>query len=264
MQPIILHDKKEIERRLRRDVFLHLYEIGDLDDLFWSRTTWYSLKQKGFQPVLLLYTGLALPNLLALTHESSGSMKELILSTLPLLPKRTYAHLSEGLSDLFQNDYQVQSSGIHHKMGLIDYSKLDAVDTSEVIALSEADVPDMQRIYQVSYPEHWFEPHMLQTGHYFGIRRHSNLVSVAGVHVYSRTYRVAALGNLATHPDFRGQGLAKAVCAKLCQSLSPTVDHIGLNVKADNTSAIACYEKLGFEGVASYEECLLEMKRGGC
>jgi ribosomal protein S18 acetylase RimI-like enzyme len=38
------------------------------------------------------------------------------------------------------------------------------------------------------------------------------------------------------------------------------VDYIGLNVKADNTGAISCYERLGFEKIALYGEYTLELK----
>ena len=55
---------------------------------------------------------------------------------------------------------------------------------------------------------------MLETGKYFGIRREGILVSVAGIHVYSPEYDVAALGNITTHPDFRGQGLGRKVTAR--------------------------------------------------
>jgi hypothetical protein len=37
-----LHDKATIERVLRRNVYLHLYSIGDLDDFFWPYTVWYA------------------------------------------------------------------------------------------------------------------------------------------------------------------------------------------------------------------------------
>ncbi len=74
--------------------------------------------------------------------------------------------------------------------------------------------------------------------------------------MYSARYRVAALGNVATDPALRGQGLAQQATAQLCRSLFATVSTIGLNVKADNVAAIACYRKLGFEVAAEYEESL--------
>ena len=82
----------------------------------------------------------------------------------------------------------------------------------------------------------------------------SRLVAVAGVHVFSRRYRVAALGNIATHPSVRRQGLALAATEAACQALHPHVDALGLNCKADNLAAIGCYERLGFERRWPYSE----------
>jgi predicted GNAT family acetyltransferase len=102
---------------------------------------------------------------------------------------------------------------------------------------------------------------MLETGLYRGIRRGGRLVSVAGVHVYSPRFLVAALGNITTHPDWRGHGFATLVSAALCQALGQAgVAHIGLNVRADNEAAIHCYKKLGFECAADYGECTLTRK----
>ena len=119
---------------------------------------------------------------------------------------------------------------------------------------------ELEALYNVSYPGNWFDPRMLETGCYYGIRNGRSLVCVAGIHVYSPRYRVAVLGNVTTHPDFRGRGLGTAACAILCKELLREVDHVGLNVKADNSSAIACYERLGFERIATYEEYSLELK----
>jgi GNAT superfamily N-acetyltransferase len=177
-----------------------------------------------------------------------------------LLPRRLYAHLSEGLADVLGEEYQVSWHGKHYKMGLTKTGLLGGVDTSDVTRLGESDVRELEALYRVSYARNWFDPRMLETGHYYGIRRGGELVSVAGVHVYSPVYKVAALGNITTRPDWRGQGLGTTVTAELCRELLPTVDHIGLNVKADNVAALACYEGLGFEQVASYQECSLEAK----
>jgi predicted GNAT family acetyltransferase len=99
---------------------------------------------------------------------------------------------------------------------------------------------------------------MLATGRYVGIRRQDRLVCVAGVHVYSPTFGVAALGNVATLPELRGQGLARGACAALCLLLlADGIETIALNVRAGNAAAIASYSRLGFEVVAEYTEASL-------
>jgi RimJ/RimL family protein N-acetyltransferase len=172
-----------------------------------------------------------------------------------VLPRRFYAHLTEGVADVLEGDYRLRPHGLHHKMVLTDPARADAADGSEAVALSAADTDDLLALYAASYPGNWFVPRMLETGFYYGIRRGRELVSVAGVHVYSRPYKVAALGNVTTRPDVRGQGLGKAVTARLCRELLRAgIEHVGLNVRADNRGAIACYEKLGFARVADYGE----------
>lgn len=261
MKTVCLHSKVQIEAFLRRYPFLHLYLIGDLDEFFWGYTTWYALlNQRQVEQLVLLYTGTSLPVLLGLTEEPR-LMKELLQSIAHLLPKRFYAHLSGDVATVLADDYQIESHGLHYKMALTNIRRLDSVDSTDVIQLSVADTDELEDLYRLAYPGNWFEPRMLETGHYYGIRQNQRLISVAGVHVYSQQYKVAALGNITTHPQFRGQELAKVVCAKLCQVLLQKVEHIGLNVKADNKSAIACYTKLGFEAIATYEEYSFELKQ---
>ena len=85
---------------------------------------------------------------------------------------------------------------------------------------------------------------------------------MAGVHVLSREYRVAARGNITTHPDFRDQGFATAATAGLCTRVLDHVDLIGLNVRTDNRAAVHAYQKIGFEIVASYNEWNMERRDG--
>ena len=259
---VSLHSKEEIERFLRRDTFQHIYEIGDLDDFFWDRTVWYGLKDGGeLRQMALLYVGTGLPTLLALTGgEGRAAMEDLLQSAAPVLPSRFYAHFSEGLVDVFADRFSVVPHGGHVKMGLMDRSKLDGVSSSGVFRLAESDLDELEEFYQESYAGNWFDPRMLETGQYFGLRHEGTLVSVAGVHVYSARYRVAALGNIATRPAHRGRGFATAVIAELCRSLLLSADCVGLNVKADNLSAIGCYQRLGFEQNAVYGEYTLELR----
>lgn len=249
-----LRDKAGIEAFLRRDPELHIYGLGDLDDFFWPYTTWYGLEKAGvLNDVVLIYAGKALPTVVGIS-EHPDVVSELLRQVTGLLPERFHAHLSLGVEDVFRDTHELEPHGTHYRMGLRDRSAVRQVDGSRVEPLTETHLDELLEFYEVSYPGNWFDPRMLQTHHYFGLREAGRLVSVAGVHVVSRAYRVAALGNIATHPAHRGKGYGKQVTARLCQSLLATADHIGLNVKADNDIAIDCYKKLGFEIVAAYAE----------
>jgi ribosomal protein S18 acetylase RimI-like enzyme len=261
METCTIHDKAEIEGFLRKNIYLHIYSIGDLDDFFWHNTVWYAAKDDGdIQALVLLYTVPPTPTLHAMC-EPHEPMAELLRSILHLLPVRFHAHLSPGLTEIFSERYTLESNEKHYKMALTDKSHRADVDCSQVVQLTTDDLDDMFRLYEKAYPGNWFNPRMLETGQYFGIRKKDRLVSIAGVHVYSQKYKVASLGNVVTHPAHRGNGLAKAATAKLCQSLTETTEHIGLNVESDNIAALALYERLGFKTVSHYYECMVSLRK---
>ncbi|MCK6574565.1 GNAT family N-acetyltransferase [Myxococcota bacterium] len=96
------------------------------------------------------------------------------------------------------------------------------------------------------YPDNFFDPAQLGTGLYFGVREEGELVSVAGVHVVSATYDVAVIGNIVTHSEHRGRGLATRCVARVLSALFGQVTHVALNVQATNVPALACYRRFGF------------------
>ena len=260
MQIVQLTDRARIESFLRRDPELHVYSLGDLDDFFWPHTTWYGCEKAGeLRDIVLVYAGQGLPTVVGITR-NPAAMRRLLREVIPLLPRQFYAHLSPGVEKVFKKTHRLDSQGPHHKMALRESSRLEKSDCSGVVRLATQDRDDLVRLYDESYPGNWFDPQTLGTRQYFGLRIEGRLVSVAGVHVYSEQYRVAAIGNIVTHPDHRNKGYAGLVTARLCRSLMEKVDLIGLNVKADNAPALACYSRLGFEIVAPYAEFSIERK----
>jgi ribosomal protein S18 acetylase RimI-like enzyme len=253
---VLLHDRARVEAFLRHDVWLNIYQLGDLDDAFWPHTTWHARQQGGeVEALALLYTGLELPCLLALGADIAP-LCQLLAEVAPLLPPRFYGHFTPGAEAAFEKTHRLEPHGRHLKMALCDPSRIADAAAQDAARLGPDDRDEVLAFYEASYPGHWFEPQLLDTGCYFGRRVDGKLVCVAGVHVYSPRQRVAALGNITTHPDQRGCGHARAVTARLCRHLADTTDHIGLNVKADNSAAIRCYESLGFEVAAEYDEQL--------
>ncbi len=261
MLPTFLHDRPTIASFLRRDPYLNLYALGDLDDFFWPYTTWYASQANGsLDALMLLYSGGGLPILLATANagEDLERLRVLLEACLPLLPRRFYTHLSPGLEQVLAGPYQLEPHGRYLKMGLSEPIHACEVETANVVPFSTGDAAELMRFYDAAFPGNWFDPRMLETGCYFGIRWGGAIASVAGIHVYSPEYRAAALGNIITHPDYRGRGLAWQVTARLCQELLKTTDFIGLNVRADNTPALAVYTRLGFTPVAEYDEYMVE------
>ena len=199
-------NREELETFFRLDPGLRFYELGDLDDFFWPHTTWYGLRENGaLKEVLLLYRGGPMPVLLALSRQVEG-MSLLVRESLPDLPQRLYLHLSPGLDALFMAEFNLISHGSFLKMRLTERDLAGDVEQAEAVVLSRSDLEELLALYQRSYPGNWFDPRMIDTGCYFGLRLDRKLVCVAGIHVHSRTYRIAALGNITTHPDYRGRG----------------------------------------------------------
>lgn len=250
-----LSDRERLARFFRsRDPYLHLYEVGDLDGRFWPSTLWFAQEEAGeILEVALLYTRPDPPVLIALADGDSSEMRRLLSGIEPELPARCYAHLTPGLESAFCRR-RIESHGRFLRMALLEPDRLASAETGCSVRLGPADRSELEAFYAACYPGNWFDPWMLETGFYFGLREGGRIASVAGVHVVSRDFGVAALGNIATDHAFRGRGFARIVTARLCMELLAEVVRIGLNVSASNRSAIACYEALGFRTVHAFEE----------
>ena len=254
-------DRHRISQFYGRDPALHAYELGDLDPRMWPRTT-YHVSDDG-EAMVLEYAGPDVCTILALADDSRiDATGSLLAELLPSLPDALYMHLSPGLTERVAEQRRLAPHGLHLKMALHDPEALAGIDHSAALRLGPSDLPRIHRLYEQAYPETWFDPFMLETGHYFGIEGGieggteggAELIAIAGVHVHAPNQRVAALGNVATHPKWRGRGLAKTVTAAVCNSLLADVDTIALNVVAENEAAIACYRRLGFASIARYDE----------
>lgn len=258
MKIVSLHSKEDIETVLRTNLPVHIYEIGDLDDFFWPFTTWYAGQHDNFnKEILLIYNSGNTPTLLAFASDVNN-MQATLQSACHLLPTKMIGHLSSGCLKALEKYYTIDTHGTFVKMINSSPDMIKHVKNTEVIRLTMSDLPGLLSLYSEAYPSGWFDQRMLETKQFFGIKKENRIVSVAGIHVYSKHYRVAAIGNVVTHPDFRNKGYCTLCISRICSSLFETVDHIGLNVQKDNFAAIKCYERNGFRTIAEYQECKLD------
>lgn len=243
-------DLSAIEAFLRRAPYLHAYELGDLDPREAGHVTWIANDPVG--AVVLVYRGLETPTVVALAHDDPAPLHALLAAVAGELPARFYAHLSPGAEAVLGERYHLELLGHHWKMGLA--APVAGPPDDAVVRLAPEHAGEAMRFYAESYPGSYFEPANLERGPYLAVRDERGIAAIAGVHVYSPVVRVASLGNIATRPDARGRGHARRVTAALCRLLQTEADVIGLNVRADNAPAIACYRGIGFEVRHAYDE----------
>jgi predicted GNAT family acetyltransferase len=257
MSMIVLEDRERLAAFFLRDPASHAYELGDLDDFEWPYTRWFGWQvDDHVVQVALLYAQPETPVLLALAPPVEA-MRALLADIVASLPAELDVHTTASVLPTLEGRYEIVAAAAHLKLALSRHD-LVADHAVPVDRLSCDALTEIKRFYGNAYPSTWFAPRMLATDRYVGVRQQGQLVCVAGVHVWSPTRSVAVLGNVATLPELRGRGLARSVCAALCQLLlADGIKTIALNVRADNLAAIRSYEKLGFEPVAEYVEARL-------
>ncbi len=270
-------NKKRLLQHFQRDPVLFAYHIGDLDDFYFGDCFWPSVAndRSGLDDVLLTYTGGDTPTLLA--FGLSDRFVDLLRNYLPLAPRRFFCHFQKSHRELFREFCKETPLGTHLKMKLDEKLFADSGRSGPLCLLAEATSrrcpqndapirldssyePALRKLYSAAYPANYFVPKMLQTGKYYGYMDRGSITAVAGVHVVSDEHRIAVLGNITTHPEYRGRGLATELTRVLTAELVAEGKMVCLNVKADNAAAIACYGKLGFVPVHEYEEALFELR----
>jgi len=122
--------------------------------------------------------------------------------------------------------------------------------------LLPVEIGELNKLYQLGFAS-WLPSSAIGDGVYYGMRVNGRLVSAAGTHVVSPAARLAVVGNVLTHLDYRGRGFATAVTGAVTAELLRTCDQVVLNVRSDNPPAIAAYRRLGYQDHCRFEERLV-------
>ena len=127
---------------------------------------------------------------------------------------------------------------------------------ADVRRLLPVEIGELNRLYQLGFAS-WLPSSAIAEGVYFGIRVGGKLVAAAGTHVVSPKAKLAVVGNVLTHIDYRGRGYATAVTGAVTAELLRTCEHVALNVRSDNPPALQAYRRLGYAEHVRFEERLI-------
>ncbi len=237
-----------------RDRAVHAYGLADLEEPFWSQGRWYRRENAAVgilelddAEVAIVYCVSARAN-----AETIGLLVD--LAAAGELPPHSFLTGPMGAGQALAPWFDARWCAPHTRMRLAD-RRLAARPSPDLVGLRRVDLAAIERLFDAA-PDHgrFFTPSMLDTGAYLGRFLGDALIAMAGVHVVSAHYRVAAIGNVVTDPDHRRRGHAADLVRGVCAQLTPTTDEISLNVSDDNVAALRLYDGLGFEVVIAFEE----------
>ena len=233
------------------------YQLGDLDPDHFPLSRWFAMVGDGgdIQSLLLFYSGLSVPAVLTLGD--ADGVAHLFRETVRVLPRSFYLQMQEDHRSSFENVYGTQEWVRMIRMGVRRSEFIAAEKSDEVIPIGHGDTADLIKLYQ-NDPDHFFEPSLLDTGCYFGIREDEQLVSIAGVHVVNESCDIAALGNVLTHPGYRQKGYSLRCTSRVVETLLERVSVVALNTAEENHAARRTFKRLGFQPDHVYLEGKVE------
>lgn len=248
-QPVRLVNKSQIQKYLEKDRLYAAYAIGDLDPQHFSRCSWFGAQKHGkLDSMIMMYQGLEPPILFSMG--TSEGIEVLLMAM--NLPDIVYLTSQVPHLDIIKKRFSKISPIMMWRMYL--RQEVFSMVQGNCERLTSADIPDINRLYG-AYSGTGYDPGQVIRGVYYGIWMDGKLVSMAGTHLISETYQVAAVGNVVTHPDYVSRGFGTlTTSAVVAELLERKINDIVLNVAKTNIPAIRIYEKLGFRKHTSFIE----------
>jgi RimJ/RimL family protein N-acetyltransferase len=244
-------DRVMLRSYLETERLYSAYALCDLDEREFLRTRWGVAMAAG-KPiaVVLQYAGYS-PQPIFVMGQNDGI--QAILADV-IKPRTAYvAARPEHLPAIAAN-YRVDSGPAMLRMW-VDEAHFRPFP-ADVRRLLPVEIGELNRLYQLGFAS-WLPASAISDGLYYGVRVGGRLVSAAGTHVISATARLAVVGNVMTHTDYRGRGYATAVTGAVTAELLRFCDQVVLNVRADNPPALAAYRRLGYQVHLTFEERLI-------
>jgi ribosomal protein S18 acetylase RimI-like enzyme len=244
-------DRELLRAFLNGDRLYAAYAICDLEEREFARTRWGAAYEGDeLVGVGLEYTGPTPQPLFVMgsTDGIAAVLRDVIR------PRAAYIAARSGMLPAIETQYRVDPGPEMVRMW-VDRAHFRPYPAT-VQRLLPVEIGELNRLYQLGFAS-WLASTAIADGVYYGMRVNGRLIAAAGTHVVSPTARLAVVGNVLTHTDFRGRGFATAVTGAVTAELLRTCDQVVLNVRADNPPAINAYRHLGYAEHARFEERLI-------
>ena len=234
-------DREACIRWLARDPIHHLMLLGDLYPPLISVSEIYVATDAGqIVGVGSLFRGFSIPSVIF--TEDNPTVQNALLTRMSRHLESEWITISTCTSSsvLCQFGKRIYS---HTELQMLLHEPIPTlVKPARLIQREEFD--SLNQFYSEHRVEAW-TPLMFEMGPFYGVWRDGQLIAAAGIHFV--TPFIAQIGNVFSHPRFRGRGYATAATAGVTNHLRRMgIQIISLFVVAENTPAIRIYQRQGF------------------
>lgn len=244
-----LGERARIRELLRARVEYTAYALGQLEPGLFERTRWYAA-HGSTGTALVLHSRGGLGDAMFVMGDPDACAA--VLSIHPG-PTQTYATCQPQHLEVLQHTHRLASQQPMIRMAVNREDFRPALGIPAT-PLSGIDIRRLNALYGTEGGPSYYVPEHIESGLYRGIVFDGRLVAVAGTHVVSRTEGVAVVGNVFTHPSFRGHGYATAATSAVTGELLEFCDTVVLTVDPKNSPAVHAYERLGYHEVCELVE----------
>jgi RimJ/RimL family protein N-acetyltransferase len=244
-------DRALIRSFLERDRLFAAYALCDLEDREFARTRWGAAFQEDrIVAIALEYSGMTPQPMFVMGSEDGidAILRDVVR------PRAAYVAALEESMAAVETHYRVDPGPPMVRMW-VDRPQFRPYP-ADVQRLLPIEIGELNRLYQLGFAS-WLPSSAIAEGVYYGIRVGGRLVAAAGTHVISPRARLAVVGNVLTHVDYRGRGYATAVTGAVTAELLRNCDQVALNVRSDNPPALQAYRRLGYVEHVRFEERLI-------
>jgi GNAT superfamily N-acetyltransferase len=253
-------DKTRIQAFLQRDPVWGAYALGDLEAAHFRLCNWYlaGSSPQDSDGLALFYQGLDPPVVLTVGSDTAIAA----IFQVAELPERAYMSAQEHHLPTFQAWYDFSADQVRPMVRMAvsaQQFRPHGAALSNLLRLCRLDSGDALAIERLvagggPYAPDAFRPSQVDQGVFFGLWQEEELVAVAGTHLVAPNWGVSAVGNVYTHPRWRGRGFGSAVTSAVTAALVGQGLRVVLNVGRDNQVARSLYGKLGYQVYCSFLE----------
>lgn len=251
-----LRDHRVIESRLTEDRPFAAYALGHLEPELFRYTHYWAADSELGRATVMHSTALG-PVTVAVGDPAA------VAAVLALHPGPRLGYLSTGAPehvDVFRHTHYV-TDVLHMLRMSVGPLSFEDIPTDDLRRLRGHDAVRLNALYASEGGPTRYSPDTIDRAIYYGAFHGDQLISVAGTHVVSPHQSIAMVGNVFTHPRYRGRHLAEQVTAAVTRELlARGCAEVVLTVNPENTPAVAAYTRLGYRQGSAVVEARLQRR----